>query len=41
ALIVLLIAAAILLPVALVLAALAVGGRTWRRYQRERVLQAP
>jgi Domain of unknown function (DUF4349) len=41
ALVVLLIAAAILVPLALVLAALAAGGRAWRRYQRERVLHAP
>jgi Domain of unknown function (DUF4349) len=37
-LIVLLIAAAILVPLALLLAALAAGTRGWRRYQRERVL---
>jgi hypothetical protein len=36
--IVLLIAAAVLLPLALVLAALVGGGRAWRRYARERVL---
>ena len=38
ALIVILIAAAILVPLALVLAALAVGGSALRRYRRERVL---
>jgi hypothetical protein len=35
---VLLIAAAILVPLAILLAALAAGVRAWRRYQRERVL---
>jgi hypothetical protein len=37
---VLLIAAAILLPLALLIAALATARRSWRRYQRERVLDA-
>jgi vacuolar-type H+-ATPase subunit H len=39
-LVVLLVAAAILAPVALLLAALAAGRSAWRRYQRERVLDA-
>jgi vacuolar-type H+-ATPase subunit H len=38
ALIAILIAAAALVPVALVIAALAIARRTWRRYQRERAL---
>jgi hypothetical protein len=38
---VLLIAAAILLPLALLLIALVTGRRAWRRYQRERALDAP
>jgi Domain of unknown function (DUF4349) len=37
---VLLLAAAVLVPLALVLAALVTGRRAWRRYQRERVLDA-
>ena len=37
---VLLIAAAVLVPLALVILALAAGRRTWRRHQRERVLDA-
>jgi hypothetical protein len=37
---VLLIAAAVLVPLALVIFALAAGRRTWRRHQRERVLDA-
>ena len=37
---VLLIAAAVLVPLALLVAALATGHRAWRRYQRERVLDA-
>jgi hypothetical protein len=39
-LVVLLIAAAVLVPLALVIVALAAGRRTWRRHQRERVLDA-
>jgi Domain of unknown function (DUF4349) len=39
-LVVLLLAAAVLVPLALVLAALVSGRRAWRRYQRERVLDA-
>jgi hypothetical protein len=38
---VLLIAAAILLPLALLLTALVTGASAWRRYQRERALDAP
>jgi hypothetical protein len=38
---VLLIAAAILVPLALLIATLATGRRAWCRYQRERVLDAP
>jgi len=38
---VLLIAAAVLVPLALLVAALATGRRAWRRYQRERVLDRP
>ncbi len=37
---VMLIAAAILVPLALLVLALATAGRAWRRYQRERVLDA-
>jgi len=37
-LVILLIAAAMLVPLALLVAVLLTGGRTWRRYQRERVL---
>jgi hypothetical protein len=37
---VLLIAAAVLVPLALVIFALAGGRRAWRRHQRERVLNA-
>jgi len=39
-LIVLLIAAAVLVPLALVIAAIAIARRAWRRYRRERVLDA-
>jgi hypothetical protein len=39
-LIVLLIAAAVLVPLALAIAAIAIGRRAWRRYRRERVLDA-
>jgi hypothetical protein len=39
-LVVLLIAAAVLVPLALLLAALGGGGRAWRRYRRERALDA-
>jgi hypothetical protein len=38
--VVLLVAAAILVPLALLLVALAVGRSTWRRYQREHALDA-
>jgi Domain of unknown function (DUF4349) len=41
ALVVLLIGAAVLVPLALALVALVAGGRAWRRYQRERVLDTP
>jgi hypothetical protein len=41
ALIAILIMAAVLVPLALVIAALVGGRRAWRRYQRERVLGAP
>jgi hypothetical protein len=41
ALIAILIMAAVLVPLALVIAALVGGRRSWRRYQRERVLSAP
>jgi Domain of unknown function (DUF4349) len=41
ALVVLLIGAAVLVPLALALVALVTGGRAWRRYQRERVLDTP
>jgi uncharacterized protein DUF4349 len=40
ALIAILIAAAALVPLALLIAALAIAGRVWRRYQRERALDA-
>jgi hypothetical protein len=41
ALVVLLIGAAVLVPLLLALVALAAGGRAWRRYQRERALDTP
>ena len=40
-LVVLLIAAAVLVPLALLIAALASARRAWRRYRRERILDAP
>ena len=40
-LVVLLIAAAILVPLALLIVALATARRAWRRYRRERILDAP
>ncbi len=40
-LIVLLIAAAVLVPLALLIAALASARRAWRSYRRERILDAP
>jgi septal ring factor EnvC (AmiA/AmiB activator) len=40
ALIAMLIAAAVLVPIALMIAALAIARRVWRRYQRERALDA-